>query len=147
MPRQRKIRYPKETKKLSEITRKEHEKRIKYDLFTISHIDSNAFQLFYKQCKKLIGITCDGLWKDIVEAVIQTGSNIIQTFVQYIPAKGDFKDKFEQNQITLIRGIPDIDNDIKIIEGNKQSQLKLVIHATMGLDLSGNTYNKQDNLN
>src|SRR6185437_16077878 len=128
---------PKETKELSEITHREHEKRIKYDLFTVLHIDSNALQLFYKQCKrnqshkKLIGITCDGLWKDIVEAVIQTGSNIIQTFVQYIPAKGNFKDKFEQNQITLIRGIPDIKNDIKIIEGNKQSQLKLVIHTIM----------------
>ena len=66
MPRQRKIRYS-ETKELNEITRKEYEKRIKYNLFTISHIDSNALQLFYKQCernqshKKLIGITCDGL--------------------------------------------------------------------------------------
>ena len=84
-------------------------------------------QLFYKQCKrnrhrkKLIGITCDGQWKDIVEAVIQNGSNIIQTFVQYIPAKGEFKDKFEQNQITLIRGLPDIENDVRIIEGNTRS--------------------------
>ena len=67
--------------------------------------------------------------------------------MQYIPAKGEFKDKFEQNQIMLIRGLSDIKNDVRIIEGNTRSQLKLVIHATMGLDLSDKPINQQGNIN
>ena len=43
--------------------------------------------MFYKQCelnkqqKKLIGLTCDGYWHKIVEAVVQTNCNIVQIFL------------------------------------------------------------------
>ncbi|CAG8771399.1 33407_t:CDS:2, partial [Racocetra persica] len=86
-------------------------------------------------------ITCDGNAEQIIQAVITTGSNIIQTFMTYIPTQQFYSDENMKNFITLKEGKPNLTNDYKLIKlleryENDIPELKIVIYASMELSIN-----------
>ncbi|CAG8763851.1 12632_t:CDS:1, partial [Ambispora leptoticha] len=111
--------------------------------------DDNLYNIFLQQYRlnqkrmKYIGVTTDGTAEHIINAVIKTGSNIIQTFMTYIPTEQSYSDEMMKNWITLKEGKPNLTNDYKLIKAlegynNEVPHLKIVIHASMGLSINDN---------
>ncbi|CAG8783285.1 29979_t:CDS:2, partial [Racocetra persica] len=91
--------------------------------------------------RKYIGVTCDGNAEQIVQSVITTGSNIIQTFMTYISIKQSYSDENMRNFIILKEGKLNLTNDYKLIKlleeyENDVPELKIVIHASIGLSIN-----------
>ncbi|CAG8696025.1 10159_t:CDS:2, partial [Ambispora leptoticha] len=120
--------------------------------------DNNLYNIFLRQCilnqkrMKYIGVTTDGTAEHIINAVIKTGSNIIQTFMTYTPTEQSYSDEMMKNWITLKEGKPNLTNDYKLIKAlegynNDVPQLKIVIHASMGLSINDNFRQYNGNIN
>ncbi|CAG8507002.1 9005_t:CDS:2, partial [Racocetra persica] len=109
--------------------------------------ENNMYNIFLRQCRlnlkrrKYIGVTCNSTAEQIVQSVITTGSNIIQTFMTYISTQQSYSDENMKNFITLKEGKPNLTNDyklIKLLKGyeNDIPELKIVIHASMSLSIN-----------
>ncbi|CAG8754191.1 4555_t:CDS:1, partial [Ambispora leptoticha] len=120
--------------------------------------DNNLYNIFLRQCRlnqkrmKYIRVTTDGTAEQIINTVIKTGSNIIQTFMTYIPTEQSYSDEMMKNWITLKEGKPNLTNDYKLIKAlegynNDVPQLKIVIHASMGLSINDNFRQYNGNIN
>ncbi|CAG8689977.1 8116_t:CDS:2, partial [Ambispora leptoticha] len=118
--------------------------------------DNNLYNIFLQKYKlnqkrmKYIGVTTDGTAEQIINAVIKTGSNIIQTFMTYIPIEQSYSDKMMKNWITLKEGKPNLTNDYKLIKDIIMTIIQEIKHAkqigskvyVLHVDTSNNTGNE-----
>ncbi|CAG8827517.1 20303_t:CDS:1 [Cetraspora pellucida] len=94
-----------------------------------------------QQRNKLIGITCNGNWVDIVRTALATDSNLLQIFLEYKEPKGTYKNEQIKKYMMVQNSKPNYQEDDNIIQGNRKIGLKMILHTSMGLYLNDPLWN------
>ncbi|CAG8546066.1 521_t:CDS:2 [Cetraspora pellucida] len=89
-----------------------------------------------KQRTKLIGVTCNRNWADIVRTALATDSNLLQVFLEYKEPKGIYKNEQMKKYMMVQNGEPNIQEDDNIIQRNRKIGLKIILHTSMRLYLN-----------
>ncbi|CAG8485373.1 23558_t:CDS:2 [Cetraspora pellucida] len=94
-----------------------------------------------QQRTKLIGITCNRNWVDIVRTALATDSNLLQIFLEYKEPKSTYKNEQMKKYIMVQNGEPNYQEDDNIIQENRKIGLKMILHTSMGLYLNDPLWN------